>query len=78
VTRNATIVHVYVAELLGKVWQLTLTLDKQTKKAWALLDKPVLLLDKSLFPASAALRQIATAAKELGRPSGSAVFVDIL
>jgi hypothetical protein len=76
-TRNTTTVHVFVAELLGKVWQLKLTLDKVTK-TWALLDKPILLLDNSLFPASAALRQIATVAKEIGRPSGSAVFVDIL
>jgi hypothetical protein len=76
-TRNTTTVHVFVAELLGKVWQLKLTLGKVTK-TWALLDKPILLLDNSLFPASAALRQIATVAKEIGRPSGSAVFVDIL
>ena len=74
--RNATtsLVEVYVAECLGKIWKLRVPLDsadgtvKPTDMRNHVYGSPELLLDESAFSASVRIREVVAEASSVGVP----------
>ncbi len=72
---------VYVSEFLGRIWKWTLSVDAEGKTIGRVNFSreaiPMLLLDKSVFPASIRIREVLNEAKTSGVPSYDKLFFEI-